>query len=305
MEYSPPPLFKQGAPARVKVLCFSVFAILLLFADARMHVLGVVRQVVGVALYPLQVLVLLPRDGVVAAGDYVTSVSTLRNELTALQAQQVKDAQTVQQVTQLLGENAQLRNLLGAGERVSSKFVAGQILYDARDPYSRKVIVDRGTHHGVALGQPVIDERGVIGQITRVTQFTSEVSLLTDKDQAIPTMVVRNGLRAVAYGRGHINLLELRFVAANSDIKKGDTIVTSGIDGVYPAGLAVAEVLKVEHHANEIFDSVFCKPLSGMNHNKHVLVLLVDTHLKKEELLLPVAPQSNKASVRARVAGKQ
>jgi rod shape-determining protein MreC len=274
MEYSPPPLFKQGASARVKVIVFSMIAITLLIADSRLRSLAAIRQTVGVMLYPLQVAALMPRDAAYAVGGYFSTLSRLQNENGALKRQQTFNAQHLQQGQQLMAENAHLRKLLAAGERLPSKPVMAEILYDARDAFTRKVIVDRGARHGVEAGLPIIDDTGVVGQVTRVFPFTSEVTLLTDKDQAIPVQVVRSGLRSVAYGQGHSGTLDLRFMPVNADIKNGDILVTSGIDGVYPAGLAVAKVTQVESKSSDAFARIVCQPLAGIDRNRQLLILL-------------------------------
>ncbi len=283
MEYSPPPLFKQGASARAKVVFFSLIAIALLVADSRMRSLSVVRQVVGSALYPLQMAALVPRDAFNRVGDYFSSQSALEQDNRKLTGQLSVNAQLLQQSQQLFAENAQLRKLLGASERLQAKSLMSEILYDARDAFTRKIVLDRGSQNGVALGQPVIDDIGVVGQVTRVFPFTSEVTLLTDKDQAISVQVVRNGLRSVAYGRGQSGVLDLKFMATNADIQKGDTLVTSGIDGVFPPGLAVAKVLQVENKSNDAFAHIVCQPAAGVDRNRQLLVLLVDARAPRLE----------------------
>ncbi|MCE3605986.1 rod shape-determining protein MreC [Massilia sp. P8910] len=273
MEYSPPPLFKQGAPARVKVTVFAFISIVLLMVDARMHALDTVRQVAGTVLYPLQVAALVPRDALASMGSYFSSISSLKQEVRDLQIAQVAVAEKLQQAQLQTAENAQLRKLMGAREHVPVKTMLSEILYDARDSSSRKIVLDRGTQQGVALGQPVIDNAGVVGQVTRVFPFTAEVTLLTDREQAIPVQVLRNGLRSVAYGRGQSGTLDLRFVAPNADIQIGDVLITSGLDGVYPAGLAVAKVSKVENSAAGAFGGVVCQPLAGIDRNRHLLII--------------------------------
>lgn len=277
MDYSPPPLFKQGASARAKVVFFALISIALLLTDSRLHTLTVVRQAVGTVLYPLQVVALMPRDAMYGISDYFTSLSSLEKSNKDLKRQQTANAQTLQQARQLLAENAQLRKLLGASEQVPVKSLMSEILYDTRDAFTRKIVLNRGAQHGVAGGQPVIDDVGVIGQVTRVFPFTAEVTLLTDKDQAIPVQVVRSGLRSVAYGLGQSGVLDLRFMAANADIQKGDVLVTSGIDGVYPAGLSVAQVVQVENKSSDAFAHIVCQPSAGIDRNRQVLILLVDT----------------------------
>jgi len=274
MDYSPPPLFKQGAPARVKVTVFAILSLVLLVVDAHMHVLTTVRQVAGTVLYPLQMAALMPRDAVSSMGGYFSSLSSLQNEVRELKSQQVAQAQSMQQAQLQMAENAHLRRLLEAREYLPVASMMSEILYDARDPSTRRIVLDRGSRNNVQLGLPVIDNAGVIGQVTRVFPFTSEVTLLTDKEQAIPVQVLRSGLRSIAYGRGRSGLLDLRFVAPDADIQVGDVIVTSGLDGMYPAGLAVAKVIQVEKVAAGAFGRVVCQPLGGVDRNRQLLIVM-------------------------------
>lgn len=279
MEYSPPPLFKQGASARAKVIVFAFLAISLLVVDARLRTLSVIRQGVAVALYPLQAAALMPRNALYAVGNYFSSLSRLEEENRRLRTEQVRNAQILQEGRQLLAENDQLRKLLSAAQRLPVKSTMAEILYDTRDAFTRKIVVDRGAQHGVVAGQPVIDDLGVVGQVTRVFPFTSEVTLLTDKDHAISVQVLRSGLRSVAYGRGQSGVLDLRYMPPNADIRKGDVLVTSGIDGVYPAGLSVASVTQVENKSTDAFAHIVCQPTGGVDRHKQLLILLVDTKL--------------------------
>ncbi len=278
MEYSPPPLFKQGAPARVKLAIFALISLVLLVSDARFGTLTMMRNVIATMLYPAQKLALIPRDAANGIADFFSSNASLQNQIKQLKHEQITNAQLLQQAQQFASENTHLRQLLESRARVPVKSLMSEILYDTKDAFTHKVILDRGTQHGVVPGQPVIDEVGVVGQITRVFPLTSEVTLLTDKDQAIPIQVVRNGLRSVAYGRGQAGLLDLRFVAANADIQVGDILVTSGIDGVYPSGLSVAKVVKVENNTG-VFGRIVCQSLAGMNRHRQLLILLTDMHV--------------------------
>lgn len=300
MEYSPPPLFKQGASARAKMLLFALIAVGLLMADSRFKALATIRQAVGVALYPVQVIAMLPRDAFFATTEYFSSLSTLKDENRQMREQQVLNAQLLQQSRQLQAENAYLRKLLDASERTQLKTVMSEILYDAHDPFSRKVIIDRGDSHGIKAGNPVIDDLGVVGQVTRVFPFTSEITLLTDKEHAIPVQVLRSGVRSVAYGRGQTGELELRFMASNADIQPGDVLTTSGIDGVYPAGLAVATVMTVDTKTSDAFARILCRPTAGVSSHRQLLVLLGDP-----AAMSPPPPPENSSADRPRRARKE
>jgi rod shape-determining protein MreC len=253
---------------------FACISIALLLVDSHMRTLATVRQAAGTVLYPLQMAALLPRDALKGVGDYFSTLSALEKQVRELKRQQIASAQAMQQAQLQTVENAQLRRLMDARERLPVKSQLAEVLYDARDVNSRKIILDRGTRNDVVLGLPVIDNQGVVGQVTRVFPFTSEVTLLTDKEQAIPVQLLRNGLRSVAYGRGKSGALELRFTAPNADIKVGDIVVTSGLDGVYPAGLAVARVTQVENSAAGSFGGVVCEPLAGISNNTQLLILM-------------------------------
>lgn len=274
MEYSPPPLFKQGAPARVKVTVFAFISIVLLMVDTRVQALAMLRQVAGTVLYPFQQAALLPRDAIAGMGNYFSSLSTLQKQVHDLKVAEVATAYELQQAKLQAAENAQLRKLMGARAVVPVPTLMSEILYDARSSSTRKIVMDRGSNDKVVPGLPVIDNAGVVGQITRVFPFTSEVTLLTDREQAVPVQVLRNGLRSVAYGRGQSGMLDLRFVEPNADIVVGDVLITSGLDGVYPAGLAVAKVVRVENSANRTFGNVLCQPLAGIDRNRQLLILM-------------------------------
>ncbi|MCL1887131.1 MAG: rod shape-determining protein MreC [Betaproteobacteria bacterium] len=280
MQYAPPPLFKQGTPARVRVAIYILAAIVMLMVDSRLHSLTQVRQAIGFVLYPVQKVAMVPRDVLWGIGNYFASITFLHQEIGELRKRELEHAQMLQQAEQLAGENAHLRRLLELNERLQVESIPAEILYDARTSYARKVVLNRGTNDGIVAGQPVIDESGVIGQVTRTFISTSEVTLLTDKDQAIPVQSVRTGVRSIAYGRGQPGYLELHFMEANADIQPGDILVTSGIDGLYPPGLAVGEVIDFNSKASGVFNHIVCRPLAGLDRNRQVLVLLTDMNIE-------------------------
>jgi len=273
MEHTPPPFFNRGPAPLVRLAFFATLSLALLVLDARFRYAESLRSVLAYAVYPLQALATLPAALSERVSGYFVSQSQLREENIQLRAKLLGASQTAQRYEAALAENGQLRRLTGAAERLPLKAMPAEILYNGRDPYARKVVIDRGSQGGVDAGSPVVDENGVVGQVTRVHALSSEVTLLTDKEQAIPVQVVRNGLRAVAFGAGLSGMLELRFMAANAEIQNGDKLVTSGIDGTYPPGLPVATVARIERDAAYTFARIVCQPAAGVEGGHYVLVL--------------------------------
>jgi len=227
----------------------------------------------AIVLYPVQRAVQLPGDALAYIGDYFVSQRSLAGDNAALRQQLLTQAPSVQSQSSLEEENANLRALLKMEGRLATTIVAAQVLYSGRDPFSQKLFVDKGEAAGVQPGQAVIDVFGVVGQVTRVFPYMAEVTLITDKDHAVPVKVERSGVRSVMYGAGTGRLPELRFMSPNAEIQPGDRLVTSGIDGTYPAGLAVAEVASVERETGQIFARVTCKPIAGVERSTQVLML--------------------------------
>ena len=275
MEYGPPPLFNQGVSARARLAFFSFLAILLIVIDARVNALDTIRIGVGVMLYPLQRVLLWPRDALASAGRYLVTVGNLTQENAQLRESATERAARLLQDEQLRLENAHLRQLLALRERTSAKTQSVQLLYEPRDRFTHKLVIDRGSSDGLRAGNPVIDEQGVVGQITRVFPMVSEVTVLTERDQSIPVEVVRNALRCVAFGGSEPGTLELHFLAANADVSSGDTVVTSGLDGLYPAGLPVGTIARVERDVKDQFARVIVRPAGGVNANATLVVLQV------------------------------
>lgn len=275
MEYGPPPLFNQGVSARARLAFFSLVASTLIIVDAQVNALDVIRNGVEILLYPAQRVLLWPRDLAGDVGGYFSTIGGLQEENAHLRMVAAQESQLAQEAGQLQQENAQLRKLASLRERIEAPAQVVTALYESRDPYSRKIVIDRGGKDGMHAGGPVLDEEGVVGQVTRVFPLVSEVTLLTDKEQSLPVQIVRNGLRAVAFGGSESGTLELRFLPANADVASGDRVVTSGLDGIYPAGLAVATVLRVDRDVKDQFARVVLKPLAGMSQSRLLLVLEV------------------------------
>jgi len=298
MEYSPPPFFKTGPTPLVRLLLFSALAFALMIADARLQYLDSLRQVVSIVVYPLQRLASAPAGLAHRVGEFFVTHSSLRKENARLVRENLGNAFAVQQLNALQGENARLRELLGARSRIASNSTLAQILYDSRDPFSRKVVIDKGWQDEVKAGQAVIDDRGVIGQITRVYPWVSEVTLLTDGGLAVPVTNLRSGLRGVVFGIGRDGALELRFMPVNADVQSGDRLVTSGIDGTYPPGLPVAEITNIERNSAYMFARITGKPVAGVASNAHVLVLSWESTAPREPA--PEAPAAAKRRAKAK-----
>ena len=275
LDRTPPPFFRQGPSALTRLAVFSLLAVLLMVADSRYQLARPVRASIAMALYPLQWLVLQPVRLMRHGGDYFESLSTAQAALDASEKKLNLQSVRAGQVEQLSIENTRLRELLALRARLGSSGQAAQVIYDAADPYTRKVVIDQGAVNGVALGSPVLDESGVLGQVTRVYPLVSEVTLVTDRDQAIPVLNTRTGARGLAFGdpASKGGGLELRFMAANADVLPGDLLTTSGVAGVYPAGLPVARVAKVERQGNTAFAQISCQARAQVSGVEHVLVL--------------------------------
>ena len=275
LDRTPPPFFKQGPSALSKLMVCSALALFLMVADTRLRIAQPLRAVVATALYPVQWLAMRPVLLVRFGAEYFESLKSAQTWEEAARRKLAQQSHRANQVEQLALENERLRKLLQLRERVNTPGRAAEVLYDAADPYTRKVVIDKGLAQGIEAGSPVIDESGVLGQVTRVYPLVSEVTLLTDREQAIPVLNARTGVRSVAYGdpSSHGSALELRFMAGNADVKPGDLLTTSGVDGVYPPGLPVARVEKVERRADSGFARITCSPQALVDGARHVMVL--------------------------------
>jgi rod shape-determining protein MreC len=293
LDRSPPPFFKQGPSALSKLMVFSALALFLMVADARFHVAKPVRAAIAAVLYPIQWVVLQPIFLLRGAGEYVGSLKSAQASEQAARLKLASQSLRANQVEQLVIENERLRKLLQLRDRLTTTAQTAEVLYDAADPYSRKVIIDRGLAQGIDPGSPVIDESGVLGQVTRVYPLISEVTLVIDREQAIPVMNARTGARSVAYGDPSVQnaMLELRFMAGNSDVQPGDLLTTSGVDGVYPPGLPVAKVERVERKADSGFARILCTPQALVEGARHVMVLRpMAVQIPQRPALDPAAP---------------
>ena len=277
MDRSPPPFFRQGPSANARLLFFGLLSLGLLIADARFDALGGLRQGIGNVLYPVQRVLLVPRDAMALGRTYVTEVTGLRQENAELKRIEALNAKALLQIEQLANENKRLRDLAGARERAAVRSVLAEVLYETRDPFTRKLVLDKGAQQQVTIGQPVIDAKGLVGQVTRVFQFSSETTLVTDRNMTVPVVLQRTGMRSVAFGGAAPGRMELRYLASSADLKEGDLLTTSGLDALYPPGLPVGRIERIERGGDNDFVKVLIAPTAEIQNNHLLVVLQVDT----------------------------
>ncbi|MBW8760717.1 MAG: rod shape-determining protein MreC [Burkholderiales bacterium] len=272
LDRRPPPLFHQGPSALTRLMVFSAVALFLMAADTRFAVTRPLRSALSILLLPLERALEMPMQALHSSGEYVGGLHQAQADLAKSQALLTAQSAKAARVDTLIAENNRLRALADLRPALSVKSQAAEVLYEASDPFSRKIFIDRGLSQGVVPGSPVIDEAGVLGQVTRVYPLSSEVTLLIDKEAAIPVLNTRTHQRSAAFGADG-SAMELRFMAGNADVKVGDVLQTSGVDGIYPPGLDVARVAKVDPRADSSFARIALAPTASADGVRHVLVL--------------------------------
>lgn len=272
LDRRPPPLFHQGPSALTRLMVFSAVALFLMAADTRFAVTRPLRAGLAILLLPLERALEMPVQAMHNGGEYFSGLHQAQADLSKSQALLTAQSAKAARVDTLIAENNRLRALVELKPALSVKSQAAEVLYEASDPFSRKIFVDRGATQGVVPGSPVIDEAGVLGQVTRVYPLSSEVTLLIDKEAAIPVLNTRSHQRSAAFGADG-SAMELRFMAGNADVKVGDLLQTSGVDGIYPPGLDVARVVKVDPRADSSFARIALAPTASADGVRHVLVL--------------------------------
>lgn len=265
--------FNRGPSPAARLVFFSLLSLLLLFVDARYRYLESTRKILAIMIYPLQRLTALPGETVGQIAVYFETQEQLLQDNAKLRQQQDEDAARLLQMQVIQAENAQLRTLLELKQRVDYPMQMAEIMYVERDIFKRKLFIDKGAQANVLAGQVVVDNAGVVGQVTRVYPWLSEVTLVTDKDHAVPIQILRNGLRAVVFGSGDINEMALRYMPVSTDIVVGDMLVTSGIDGTYPPDLPVAQVTRIERDPAYPFARITCAPLAGVDRHRSLLIV--------------------------------
>lgn len=298
MDHQPPPFFKRGPAPLARLTFYAALSLALIFVDSRFQTLELLRQGLSLFTHPIQQAAHAPVEALQKVGSYFSAISRFQDENARLKRAQLDVAETRLRTQHLEVENERLRKLLDVKSRLKANGRVTQILYAARDPFSRRVIADKGQQDNIIPGQPVVDDAGVVGQVTRVFPFVSEITLITDKEQAVPVQVVRNGLRSVVFGLGN-GQLELRFMPANADVQIGDLLVTSGLDGIWLPGLPVAKVVSIERDTSYSFARIYCVPVAGVENFGEVMVLD-----PRETIPLPTQLNSEAADIGAKSSAK-
>ena len=274
LDRSTPPFFRVGLAPLTKLIFFSALSLLLMFGDKQLQFTKPLRAGLSTLILPVQWLVLQPGEALSVIGTYFQSLNQAQKNLQAAELKMLQQSLRSQQVEQLQIENQNLRLLMDLQASIAVSFQTAEVLFDVPDPYNQRIVIDRGQLKNVALGSPVIDAGGVVGQVTRVYPLTSEVTLLTDRDQSIHVLNSRTGARNITSGDVMAGqpMIELKFVPASADVKEGDLLTTSGIDGVYPAGLQVARISHIERRVDISFARIHASPLAELK-GRHVLIL--------------------------------
>ncbi|MDR0441448.1 MAG: rod shape-determining protein MreC [Candidatus Accumulibacter sp.] len=291
MDHQPPPFFKRGPAPLARLSFYAMLSLALLFVDSRFRTLELLRQSISLFTQPIQEAAYAPAGFLREWSDYFSDLSRLREENAVLKRHRLLSGETLLRTRQLEAENERLRKLLEVREQQKISGRVAQIIYAPRDPFSRRVVIDKGQQDLLSVGQPAVDDAGVVGQVTRVFPFVSEITLITDQDQAVPVQILRTGQRSVAFGLGD-GRLELRFLPTSADVQEEDVLLTSGLDGVFPRGLPVARVLRVERDASYTFARIYCQPFAGVENFGEVMVLdRREAPAVPEELELPAATE--------------
>jgi rod shape-determining protein MreC len=274
--------FTRGPSPLARVTFFSILAIAVMIADHRFQALDVVRIGVTSVLTPIEQALAWPAKNLGSVSAYFSQQDKLIQDNKALTEQVLSLSAQGQRAALMAAEFEHVSALQAANNRFQRDGVIAEIIRDARNPFARKIILNRGLTHAISAGAIVIDGVGVVGQVTSLGASSSEVTLITEKDQSVPVMIVRNGARALAVGNGRDGTLELPFMPVATDVQVGDTLVTSGIDGLYPAGLAVGAVTVVDKNPAFSFARIVVQPSAASSHHRFVKVLLTPSADKQQ-----------------------
>lgn len=231
------------------------------------------RSSLSVLTYPVYLLADAPNQAGTWLGEVTSDELSLLDEKTRLEKERTLLLAKLQKFEALEAENLRLRNLLDSSFKVGERVLIAELSSVELDPYRQQVVISKGTRSGVFMGQPVLDAQAVMGQVINTSPLHSTVLLITDASHALPVQVLRNGLRTVAVGTGEVNRLSLPFLAHNADIQPGDTLVTSGLGGIFPPGYPVAKVSDITRQPGQHFSTINAEPLAHLDRSREVLLV--------------------------------
>lgn len=269
----PKPLFLRGPSLNTRLILCALLSMVLMTMDYRQNRLEDVRAALSVVMHPVQWTVDAPFRIAAWSSSALAARSTLLAENEALRAAARADAARLQQSASLEAENARLRALLNAAETHDYEVEVATLVSVDLDPFRHRIVIDRGTRHGVEPGHAVIDAHGVMGQVDRSGPLSAQVVLITDPSHALPVEINRNGLRSIARGTGELDRLELPYLPNNVDIEVGDLLVTSGLGGVFPAGYPVARITRIHRRPGERFAEVAAVPVAALNRSRELMLV--------------------------------
>lgn len=266
-------LFIHPSPSLTKLLALIAGALLLMVMDHQYRQLEALRAVLSVAVYPLQVMVNAPVQAVHGLMASVATRQALVDENEKLRVQNLLLKTRLQKFSALESENKHLRELLDSSVELGEKVLVADVLGAQAEAEAAQLTLNKGSQHGVYLGQPLVDAEGVMGQVIHVAPFTSVAMLITHPNHALPVQFNRTGVRAVAVGTGNDAVLELNYVPVTADVRVGDLITTSGLGGRFPAGYPVGEVTKVSRESGSPFARISAAPSARLGRSQQVLLV--------------------------------
>lgn len=263
-------MFARRLSPALRLTFWVALSLLVIVLDSRLDSLGWLRNGLSSILYPVQVATRAPLQWTETIGGFFVRHGELLQENRRMAVELRADRAALLLQSQLAQENDHLRALLALKRFSPHTLVAVRVIGESNDPFSQRVEIDKGAHDGIRAGWPVIDEHGLVGQITRVYPLSSEVSLITDRAEVVPVQDLRSGLRLLLYGTG--SGVELRYLSQGVDVKAGDRLATSGLDGVYPAGVPVAWVRRVVKYTSSPYLRIDCVPFAGLDSGRTFFV---------------------------------
>jgi rod shape-determining protein MreC len=257
----------------LRLAFFAALSVLLMMGDHRGYYPPALRAGLSGLVYPLQLAAAVPVRVGGRFMEWTRRDDQRFADLERLRADQQLQEARLQRLEAIEAENAHLRELLGAAKRLADRAAVAELLEVSAEPFTRKLVLSKGADDGLYLGQPIVDARGIMGQITAVNRTTSRATLITDPGHAIPVMNQRNGLRAIVFGTGAQDEVAVRHLTALADIQEGDLLVSSGLGGAFPPGYPVARVSRIANDPNESFLDIRARPVAALGHNKDVLLI--------------------------------